>query len=56
MSGPGRSLSNVVVLISACAVKGVGFQWVRIPPGKGLLRPVAIGADVEVTKRLKPPV
>jgi hypothetical protein len=37
-----------------CAVKGVGFQWVQIPPGNWSLQPVAIGAAVEVTKPSKP--
>jgi len=39
-----------------CAVKGVGFQWVRFPPGNWSLQPVAIGAIEEVTNRLKPSV
>jgi hypothetical protein len=29
-----------------CGVKGGGLQWVRIPPGTGLLQPEAIGAVV----------
>ena len=35
-------------------MKGVGFQWVQIPPGNWSLQPVAIGAAVEVTKPSKP--
>jgi hypothetical protein len=38
----------------SCAVKGVGFQRVQIPPGNWSLQPVAIGAAVEVTKPSKP--
>ena len=34
--------------------KGVLLQWAAIPPGKGSLQPVAIGAAVEVTTPLKP--
>lgn len=37
-------------------MKGVNFQWVKIPPGKGSLQPVAIGASVEVMKPMKPSV
>ena len=36
--------------------KGTVVQWVQIPSGNFSLQPVAIGAVVEVTKRLKPPV
>ncbi|HEX5731204.1 MAG TPA: hypothetical protein VF131_00100, partial [Blastocatellia bacterium] len=37
-----------------CAGKGVGFQWVRVPPGNWSLQPEAIGAAVEVTKPSEP--
>ena len=37
-----------------CAVKGACLQRVRIPPGKGSLQPVAVGAAMEVTKSSKP--
>ena len=40
-------------LLSACAVKGGAFQWVRDPPGQ-TLQPEATGAGMEVTKCLKP--
>ena len=40
--------------IMQCAVKGVGFQRVQIPPGNWSLQPVAIGAAVEVTKPSEP--
>ena len=45
---------NIVMHFMQCAVKGVGFQWVRVPPGNWSLQPVAIGAAVEVTKPSKP--
>jgi len=44
-----RRLSRII----QCAVEGVDLQWVRFPPGKGSLQPVAIGAVMEVTKWLK---
>ena len=31
----------------------MGLQWVRFPPGKGSLQPVATGAVMEATKWLK---
>jgi len=34
--------------------QGADLQWVQLPPGKGSLQPVAIGAAVEVTKLPKP--
>jgi hypothetical protein len=37
-----------------CAVKGGDFEWVRIPPGDGLLQPEAVGAAEEVTNPSKP--
>ena len=40
--------------ILGCAVKGAGPQRGYTRPGTGSLRPVAIGAVVEVTKLLKP--
>jgi len=36
--------------------EGASLQRVRVPPGKGSLQPEAIGAAVEVTKLLEPPV
>ena len=37
-----------------CAVIGVGFSWVQVPPGNWSLQPEAVGAAVEVTKLSKP--
>ena len=37
-----------------CAVNGVGFLWVQVPPGNWSRRPVAIEAAVEVTKPSEP--
>ena len=34
--------------------KGVDLQWVQLPPGKGSLQPVAIGAATSVTMLPKP--
>ena len=50
----GVNRARVVMQVMQCAVKGVGFQWVRIPPGNWSLQPVAIGAAVEVTKPSEP--
>ena len=60
MPGPGR-LTSVdrfapTSLTFACAVKGAGSQRGESRPGTGSLHPVAIGAVVEATKLLKPPV
>jgi len=48
------TLVNSASLDSQCAVKGAGPQRGMSRPGTGSLRPVAIGAVVEVTKLLKP--
>ena len=45
-----------IIQVLACAVKGAGPQREKSRPGTGSLHPVAIGAAVEVTKLLKPPV
>ena len=49
-------LLDDVVQVLTYAVKGAGPQREKSRPGTGSLHPVAIGAAVEVTKLLKPPV
>ena len=51
---PTKQLPKFQYFSAPC--KGGDFQWVRIPPGSWLLRPVAIGAVVEETKPSEPPV
>ena len=51
---PAAEKFRILPDFTSAPCKGVDLQWVRIPPGKGLLQPVAVGAVVEATKRLKP--
>src|SRR5262249_11790056 len=53
-AAPPATMAAPVNRCGARAVKGVVFQWVQFPPGKGSLQPVAIGAAVEVTILPKP--
>jgi hypothetical protein len=43
-------------LVRCAPCKGVSFQWVQFPSGKGSLQPVAIGAVREATNSPKPSV
>jgi hypothetical protein len=53
--GPAWAYGTDVCPYRKCAPwKGAITQWETDPPGKLSLQPVAIGAVVEVTKRLKP--
>ena len=49
-----RATLDRILFAIGCAVKGVDLQRVEVPPGKGSLQPVAIGAAEEVTNLPEP--